>query len=251
MINHVCDGSTERVVRCVELAKPDVVFHLASLALSEHEHKDIEPLIQSNVLFGSQLLEAMKINGVNCLVNTGTYWQHYENEDYNPVCLYAASKQAFESIMEYYVKACGINAITLILFDTYGSDDLRPKILQLLNKAAKSGESLDMSAGKQLIDLVHINDVIEVYMLAAQRLLDGLVSKHVHYAVSSGNPLSLKELVGLYLDVTGQFVKINWGARQYRHREVMVPWSRGVLIDGWTQKIKLDTGLREFAKHRC
>jgi len=201
-------------------------------------------LIRSNVLFGNQLLEAMKVSGVRFLINTGTSWQHYNNEDYNPVCLYAATKQAFEAILEYYVQACDIKAITLKLFDTYGPNDPRQKLFHLLNKAAMSGEPLDMSAGEQLIDLVHVDDVVDAYMIAAQRLLDGKVSVHEDYAVSSGCSLPLKELVALYSDATGWNVNVNWGARPYRFREVMRPWDKGRAIDGWRPKIALGKGLK-------
>lgn len=230
--NHVHDGSTESMVACMDQAKPDVVFHLASLFLAQHATKDVASMIQSNVLFGNQLLEAMKVNGVNCLINTGTSWQHYNNEDYNPVCLYAATKQAFEAILEYYVQACDIKAITLKLFDTYGSDDPRPKLFHLLDKAASSGEPLNMSAGEQLIDLVHVDDVVEAFMVAARRI--GSVRQHEIYGVSSGHPRPLKELVELYAKKSGLHIPVNWGARPYRYREVMVPWSKYETLPGWS-----------------
>ena len=242
--DHIHDGSTEGFVRCVAQAKPDVVFHLASLFLSQHATKDIDTLIQSNVLFGNQLLEAMRVNEVNFLINTGTSWQHNNNEDYNPVCLYAATKQAFEAILEYYIQACGIKAITLKLFDTYGPEDSRPKLFHLLNQAVRTGEPLDMSEGEQLIDLVHVDDVVEAYLIAAQRLLDGKVTQHERYAVSSGQPLSLKKLVELYAAINGQALYVNWGARPYRHREVMVPWNRGIRLLGWYPSVGLTEGIR-------
>lgn len=245
---HSHDGSTAGLIRCVALAKPDVVFHVASLFLAQHQAKDIESLIQSNVLFGTQLLEAMQVIGIKNIINTGTSWQHYNNEDYNPVCLYAATKQAFEALLEYYVQACDFKAITLKLFDTYGADDPRPKIFNLLNKVAARGVPLDMSAGEQLIDLVHIDDVTEAYVIAAQRLLDGQVSQHVCYAVSSGHPLPLKELVHLYAEVTGQAITVNWGARPYRNREVMVPWINGRSLPNWELKINLFEGIPQSCK---
>ncbi len=246
VVNHVHDGSMESMLDCVTQAKPDVVFHLASKTQAEHKPEDVGPLIQSNILFGNQLLEAMRANGVNKLVNTGTFWQHYNNEDYNPVCLYAATKQAFEALLEYYIQACGFKAITLTLFDTYGPNDPRPKLFHLLSKAARSKESLDMSAGEQLIDLVHIDDVVEAYLIAAQRLLEGKVTQHEIYAVSSGQPLPLKELVQLYAEVTKQTVNVNWGARPYRYREVMVPWNRGIRLPNWQATIKLADGFNQL-----
>jgi nucleoside-diphosphate-sugar epimerase len=201
------------------------------------------------VLFGNQLLEAMKVNELSNLINTGTSWEHYNNEVYNPVCLYAATKQAFEVIMEYYIQACGIKAITLKLFDTYGPDDFRPKLFNLLNKAAVTGEPLDMSEGEQLIDLVHIDDVVEAYLISALRLLDKQVTQHERYAVSSGNPLPLKELVKLYAEVTGQAIPLHWGARPYRDREVMVPWFLGSSLPGWKPLVSLSEGISSLMKH--
>jgi hypothetical protein len=88
VINHAHNGTTEDMINIVGEAKPKIVFHLAPLFLFQHESKDVEALILSNVLFGCQLLEAMHINGYRLLVNTGTSWQHFENKDYSPVCLY-------------------------------------------------------------------------------------------------------------------------------------------------------------------
>jgi nucleoside-diphosphate-sugar epimerase len=248
---HEHDGSSDNMLSIMQAASPDIVFHLASLSLSNHQPKDIGPLIASNILFGTQLAEAMVNSDVSRLVNTGTFWQHYQNEDYNPVNLYAATKQAFEDILRYYTETTDLKAISLNLFDTYGPDDPRPKLFHLLNKAAETGEPLDMSPGAQLIDLVHIDDVTEAYIIAAQHLLDGKVSLHERYAVSSGHLMPLNELVQLYTEVTNQAVAVNWSARQYRNREVMVPWNRGQAIEGWSPKVKLEDGLRRVAKHAC
>jgi nucleoside-diphosphate-sugar epimerase len=220
------------------------VFHLASLFLSQHETKDVNSLIKSNLLFGNQLLEAMKVNQVTNLVNTGTSWQHYNNDDYNPVCLYAATKQAFEAILEYYVQACGIKVITLKLFDTYGPDDPRPKLFHLLSAAATSGETLNMSGGEQFIDLVHIDDVTEAYLTAAQRLIECRAQQHERYAVSSGNPMPLRDLVDLYSEVIGSAINVNWGARPYRFREVMKTWTGGSNLEGWQPKYTLADGMK-------
>lgn len=241
---HRYDGSTDSALQAVADSRPTVVFHLASLFLSQHQSRDVAPLMASNVLFGSQLLEAMQVHGVTRLMNTGTSWQHYQNADYNPVCLYAATKQAFEAVLHYYVAAHGLRAITLKLFDTYGPADPRPKLFHLLQKTAQAGQPLDMSAGEQLIDIVHIDDVCAAYQLAAQRLLNDLAQGHESYAVSSGQPLPLKDLVALYAQVTGQNVPINWGARPYRPREVMQPWHSGQPVPGWQPRIALAEGMR-------
>ena len=247
---HVHDGTTESMVNIVTAAKPKVVFHLASLFLSEHVVDDISRLITSNVLFGAQLLEAMTASGISEIVNTGTSWQHYENKPYSPVNLYAATKQAFEDILQYYVEAKHISAITLKLFDTYGPNDPRPKLFHLLNRVATENIPLAMSPGEQLIDLVHIDDVINAFAIAAQHLLRAEVIGHEIYGVSSGNPISLKELVALYEQVVGGKISIEWGGREYRYREVMVPCSDLRTIYGWIPAIDLKNGIHNIASCR-
>ena len=241
--NHIHDGSTAGLIRLVGDANPDVVFHLASLFLSQHEANDVEPLIRSNVLFGSQLLEAVRANGVKRFINTGTSWQNYENRDYSPVNLYAATKQAFEMLLQYYVEAEGLQAITLKLFDTYGPDDPRPKLMNLLKGLEKDRQPLAMSPGEQWIDLVHVDDVVRAYMLAAERLLAGEAKGHEHYAVSSGEPIQLRELVRRIELESGRQLPIKWGGRAYRAREVMTPW-KGDSLPGWAPRMNMAQFIR-------
>ena len=240
---HVYDGSIQSLLQIMREAKPRVVYHLASLFLSGHTPEDVARLIQSNVLFSAQLVEAMKENGIRHLVNTGTSWQHYENHEYSPVNLYAATKQAFEAILQFYIEAHGLKVVTLKLFDTYGPNDPRPKLFHWLQKIADDKSTLAMSPGEQLIDLVYIDDVIEAYMLAAERVQSESYSGHNEYAVSSGKPMKLKELVQKFSELTDREIHVEWGARPYRQREVMVTWDNGETLPGWKPKVSLENGV--------
>ena len=244
---HEYDETTESLCNIVESANPDIVFHLASLFLVRHETIDIIPLIQSNILFSTQLLESMLQNKVSLLVNAGTSWQHYNNEDYCPVNLYAATKQAFESILKYYIDIKALRVITLKLFDTYGPDDKRFKILNLLKKIKESSEPLRMSPGEQMIDLVYIDDVINAFIIASERLLSGQVQEDETYAISSNSPISLKNLIELFEQIVGQKLPIIWAGRPYRDREVMQTWNKGQLLPGWKPIINIETGLNYFS----
>ncbi|MDH5750837.1 MAG: NAD(P)-dependent oxidoreductase [Deltaproteobacteria bacterium] len=247
---HVHDGSTTGLIGIMRQARPDVVFHLASRFLAAHQPEDVESLVASNILLGTQLLEAMDRTGTALLVNAGTSWQHYRNAEYDPVCLYAATKQGFEAIVDYYVNACSIRCVTLKLFDTYGPGDPRPKLMNLLQKIAGTGEELAMSPGEQLVDLVYIDDVAEAFLLAAQRLLDDQGEPREEFAVSSGNPVPLKELAGIFAQVAGKSLNITWGGRQYRPREVMQPWDRGRPLPGWTSRVDLREGISRCLENK-
>jgi nucleoside-diphosphate-sugar epimerase len=241
---HCHDGTSSGMVEVMANAKPEIVFHLASLFLAQHKTEDIESLIISNLLFSTQLVEAMAINGIRHLVNTGTSWQHYNSEDYNPVNLYAATKQAFEDILLYYIEAHGLKATTLALFDTYGPNDPREKLIGLLWKAANSQQPLSMSPGEQMIDLVHVDDVIRAYIRAADKLQDQS-GGHVCYGVSSGTPIRLIDLVAAFQKATKTKLPISFGGRPYRQREVMVPWTSFQSLPEWHAQVPFEIGIRQ------
>ena len=245
---HKYDGSVDCLADTFKSVKPTVVFHLASLFIAQHETKDIEPLIKSNLLFPTQLIEAMTLNDVFNLINTGTSWQHFEDNTYSPVCLYAATKQSFEAILQFYIETTNLKTITLKLFDTYGPDDPRPKLIPLLGKLAKGQHSIAMSPGEQLIDILYIDDVIDAYMIAAGRLLANEAEKSESYALSSAEPVNLKELVAIYSQVVNKELPIDWGSRSYRSREVMIPWSKGKPLPGWKPKVGLKEGIKKVIK---
>lgn len=241
---HTYDGSAKSALDAVAVAKPNVVFHLASLFIAEHQSDQITDLINSNLLFGTHLAEACARNGVKRFINTGTSWQHYRSDGYDPVCLYAATKQAFEDILDFYADAFDMHVITLKLFDTYGPDDPRPKLVNLLVKTTKSGESLGMSPGNQVLDLVHIDDVTRAFEVCAQQLLDSAsCHHHARYSVSSGAPLSVRQLVAVLEQVSGKAINVSFGARPYRGREVMFPWQGGQQLPGWQATTDTRTGL--------
>ncbi len=236
---HEHDGTSTGLIKVLKNAQPMTVYHLASLFLAQHENEDIEALVKSNLLFPTQLLEAIIATGVEYFVNTGTSWQHYNNDEYNPVNLYAATKKAFEDILEYYVQAQNLKACTLQLFDTYGQNDPRQKLITLLWRTAKTNQPLLMSPGEQLIDLVHVDDVVRAFTLAAESLKN---QSHAHtkYGVSSGNPIRLIDLIRIFEKSTNTSLPIIFGGRPYRPREVMDPWTNFQTVPNWipTKEIK-------------
>jgi len=247
----------------------DGVMHLATCYVAEHGPDDIDRLVDANLRFGLQVLEATTKAAVPWLINVGTVWQHYNQEEYNPTNLYAATKQAFEDLIRYYDETTETTFATIQFCDTYGPDDTRRKIFALWKQIAESGQSLAMSAGEQLIDIVHVDDVVSALTLLAAHLQDrpgsrqskqcsavgetqsGQLSKSgpaATFAVSSGNLITLRQLANLFESVSGLTLPIEWGALPYRSREVMVPWQMGIPVPGWEPRVSLEEGIREFLR---
>jgi nucleoside-diphosphate-sugar epimerase len=226
----------------------DGVIHLASLYLASHEPHQIKDLIESNVTFGTTILEASVRTSVKWFINTGTFWQHYNNKTYSPVNLYAASKQAFESISQYYLETSPITLVTIKLADTFGPHDTRSKIVNLLTKIHRSGETLDMSPGKQILDINYIDNIIDgyIHMIGLVSQKDGSKMRGKSYALYAPKRYSLQSLVKVFEKITGTKLLINWGKREYRNREVMIPWNKGRPIPGFKPKHSLENGIRKI-----
>ena len=246
--SHRHHGTTADMITLVRDAQPDAVIHLASLFLGEHKPEDVDELVSSNVLLSNQLAEAMVVNEVKQFINVGTSWQHHEDEDYNPVNLYAATKQAFRALLRYYVEVHQFRVVTLELFDTYGPNDQRGKLFALLDNLRKNGGDIAMSFGAQRLDPVYIDDVCRAFIIALDRLRSEIVQGEETYSICTGDPVHLKELVAIYEKEIGRNLDIAWGGRAYRTREVMQPWSRGATLPGWSPIVSLQEGIRRIVQ---
>lgn len=223
------------------------IIHLASLYLTVHTPEQVKDLVSSNVYFGTAVLEAASHAGcVKWFLNTGSIWQNYnvKGSAYNPVNLYAATKQAFIDMAKYYSDVFGIRFCTLKLCDTYGPNDTRKKLFKLFKDYSESGEVLKMSPGEQKIDLIYITDIIAGFTQLAE-LLSGEMELEDEYVLTSGRQIPLKELAQLFCEVSGRKLNIEWGGRPYRDREVMVPW-KGTPVPGWKAKVSVEEGILDF-----
>ncbi len=227
----------------------DGIIHLASFVQSgDHNSTDVEPLIDTNIKFSTLLLENAVKAKVKWFINTGTYWQNYKNQEYSPVNLYAATKEAFINIARLYFETNLIKFATIKLFDTYGPNDNRPKVFNLWERVAKTGETLGMSPGEQLIDISYIDDIVNAFALLATHLHSNNleITNGSVFAIKAEKRYTLKELAVIFEKVTCSKLNINWGERPYREREVMNPWTKGHLVPGWAPRVTVEEGIKRI-----
>lgn len=230
--------------RLVEI-KPQLVIHLAGVFLSEHRSDNISEMLDSNIDFPTILFDAAYEAGCRQFINTGSCWQNYGGSKYNPVNLYAATKQATEDILEFYVNVKSVKAITLCIFDSYGPDDSRNKVLNIVNQLS-DGDSIDMSGGEQKMYLCYIEDIASAYAQAINVLSNMKDGEYAKYAVRGEKTYSLKEIIDKYLILSKKKIVIRWGKRQYRKREIMDPSGWGTIMPGWHAEYSLEKGLRLY-----
>ena len=210
----------EKNLKIIKKFKPELTIHLATNYLHSHKEKDIEKILNSNINFGTHVLELISKSGCKNFINTSTVWEFYGNKEI-PVNLYAATKSAFGRILSYYQSEYQLRCLTIMLSNTYGEKDERNKIIPYLLKNINNKDNLNFSNGNQVLDFVHIEDVIDCYIIAINKLLNSKKPFNLKYYLK-GELISLKNLVNLFKSIfNSKFIPI-WGVIN-RNRELMRP----------------------------
>jgi nucleoside-diphosphate-sugar epimerase len=223
----------------------DVVVHLATAFIAQHQTADVDALIHSNVLFGAFVLEAAARSGVP-VVNVTSFWQHVDGTLRNPNSLYAATKNALLAIADFYRNRDDLRILDLVLYDVYGERDTRRKLLTVLVEAAKSGKAIELSSGLQLINLLHVDDVVSGILQAVDCLMSG--DQAACYSVKAEAFLTIREVVAEVEVALSVQLEARWGARTDRLGEMLEPWIVADAVPGWRPTIALDTGIRRIAQ---
>lgn len=239
------DGSYKSVETALREIQPDLVYHLAAHYTGAHGARETPQLIAANVTMGGYLLEAMVAAGSPPLVYASTIMAHYNGEKYCPLNLYAATKQAFSDLLTYYTDTGLLRAVTLILSDTYGPGDHRPKVLNLIKRAVQNKESLALSDGKQDYDVVHIDDVVQAFQLAGEQIMQGKWHNE-QFQVAPEKPMTLRETVEFMLQINGLVWTGGWGQRPTPQREIRQAVRIYPILPGWRPQVPLSKGLKNF-----
>jgi nucleoside-diphosphate-sugar epimerase len=246
---HRIDGRTQTLVDLFQQIQPEAVFHLAGLSRRNHVSEDIVPFVEANILLGTQILEAMRLSGCGRIIIAGTYLQHFDTDGYRAFNLYAATKQAFEDLLAYYVDACGVTAVRLTLCDIYSEHDRRPKLMTDIADSWASSTPLHLRDARSRIDLIHVADAAAAFLQAARLIESAVIPGQTlaRYSVSSGRDLTSSELVELFERVSGKALNVVQGnAAPVRN---LTPW-RGAGMPGWMPRISLEEGIVRILQSR-
>ncbi len=241
----IYDGSYKSLLTAMKVAQPELVYHLATYYTRNHGETETPRLIEANITLGAYLLEAMSTCGCSALVYASTVTTHFRGGEYCPLSLYAATKQAFSDLLLYYTDTGLLRAATLILSDTYGPGDHRPKILNLVQQAAQAGDTLLLSDGTQDYDVVYIDDVIRAFRQAGRLVLTQPWKNEV-FQVASEKPQSLRETVELMIWVNSLSLNVIWGGCGTADRGMRRAVHLYPSVPGWKQQIPLHEGLAQL-----
>lgn len=242
---HIYDNTYHSIDEVFKKNNFDCVIHLAANIALNIEPSKISDMVDANLKLGIFILEAMNTYKCKYIINTSSYWQNFMKGQI-PNSLYAATKAAFENIIDYYVWNKKISAISLKLYDVYGHNDHRDKLISNLLRDKNCESKYELTDGKQKIYLVYIDDVLDAYT-HSMSLIQGseFINNHHIYGVKGDNKITLREFVNILESIRKKKFNISWGVINYDKTQIMEPYEEKNLIH-WRPKVSLDKGVKSI-----
>ncbi|MGH2462330.1 MAG: NAD-dependent epimerase/dehydratase family protein [Candidatus Limnocylindria bacterium] len=206
------------------IGKPQVVIHLAWGGLpnySAQRHLDEELPAQR------RFLEGMLMAGLGSLTVTGTCLEYgmqsgalREDMPTAPVTAYGRAKDELCMELERRRQEQPFDLTWARLFYLYGEGQAAGSLLPQLESAMARGDAtFDMSGGEQLRDYLPVEEAARFLVLLAMNGRDnGIVN------VSSGYPVTVRELVEAAIRRRGSSIQLNLGHFPYPAYEPMAFW---------------------------
>ncbi|MCJ8341306.1 MAG: UDP-glucose 4-epimerase GalE [Cetobacterium sp.] len=205
--------------------KIEGVIHFAADSLVGESMTNPGKYFENNVVGSLNLITAMKENGVDKIVFSSTAATYGEPENVPilesdktlPTNPYGESKLIVEKMLKWYDMAYGLKYTVLRYFNVAGAyptgeigedhkteTHLIPIILQVaLGKREKIGiygDDYPTEDGTCIRDYIHVMDLVDVHILAMNRLRAGGESRI--YNLGNGEGFSVKEVIEVAREVT-------------------------------------------------
>lgn len=226
----------DEMTQLTQSIAPHCVFHLATHYVREHTASEIGALIEANVTMGTYLLDALV--GSECTVVSAMSFFQFKGGATSPFSLYSATKQAFMEVTRFYRERQGLDVRNVVLFDTYGPEDTRDKIVPRLISAARNDEHFAMGPSAQPLDLLNVADVLSGLLAAAEPEQPAIM------ALRSDSEVTLRELVSVVERCLGHGMKKTFNDGQPVNTLIRESgdWSAP---GGWSPRVGLDEGINQ------
>lgn len=236
--------SKDDIDACLGSGSFDLVMHFAALAYVGESVSDPESYYDNNVVGTLNLLRSMRCHGVDKLVFSSTCAVYGEPESLpideshpkRPINPYGRSKLTAELMLEDYAQAYNMHSIALRYFNAAGCDpalragerhDPETHLIPLALLAARQsksdstlgclrifGDNFPTSDGSCVRDYIHVTDLCEAHLLAANRLLSGAQIGASAFNLANGSGFSVLEVIQACRAVTGQRIHVSIEARR-------------------------------------
>ena len=204
----------------------DTVIHCATHYVKYHDVKDINKLSNSNILFGNIILENLSSMKVKNFINFSTVWENYNGIKDNYFNLYSVYKKCFSNLLKYYEKkSLNTNFYNLFISDTFGENDKRPKIINVLKNNYKKSLNTNIISSKLYLNLLNIKDIVNSISVIIK-------NKPGHYNLVNNKNYSMSQIINAINNKNNKKIKIKWLSEKQIKERIF----KNKKLIGWTPK---------------
>jgi len=168
----------------------NMVINCATYYSNKNDIETIEKLIQTNIIFCSIILETLK-KKIKKFINFGSMMEYSRGNNFSPKNFYAITKFSFQKIEEFYKKDNPkIKFYDLKLYETYGDNDKREKIIPTIIKKYSQNKNITIVSKNLAMNFVHI----ESLMLAVKMVINNQIQEG-EYCIKNKKFTKIKELI--------------------------------------------------------
>jgi nucleoside-diphosphate-sugar epimerase len=180
-------------------------------------------------------------------INLSSYWQFDVQGNFKSTNIYAASKNSFEVFFNYFVDQKYLNGCSILLYDTYGNNDKREKLINTLIKLPQQNEKFKLNEPYKMINLTHILDVVD----GVKKIIN-LENYSRFYEISNRENIWIESLVKILQDTlyynTPIEYKKNSCSKSQKVSEMhnnRFPWP-----PNWQPNISLESGIQNLINNK-
>lgn len=243
--HHILTTDLDKLV----MFNPDIVIHLATVTTERNSTEIIKPMLAANIEFGVLLLDALtRCSQLRLFVNTGSFAEYrFGPSNINDAYLYAATKSAFRHFCDYYSQLKGFHYLTVVPYTIYGGKPTVKRLMDYIIESLESVEPIDMTAGEQILDFTHVNDLTAFYVHILLNIdMFYNLNNGEEFHIGTGKGTSIRDLVTIVERIYGRKCNINFGGRPYRDRDTMhavAPIAKNLSLVNWRALISLEEGV--------
>ncbi len=236
----------KKIVQEIKIKRPNIIVNCSANQNLGISKKNIPNILHSNLLSNILFInEALQYKNFKGFISFGSKWELGDKKNKKPLNFYAATKKANDTFFKFYENNKSA-LISLKIFDTYGANDTRKKLLNDLLETYKKKRSLNITGGKQYLDYVHIDDLLKLILMIIKDIKFNKLKGFKSYTVSSKKPIRLINLIKKLKKILSKNLKINIGKRKYRQNESKYPTLKTFNYPGWKPKYKLFSELKQI-----
>ena len=240
----------ENLIEQFNLFQPDVCIHLASYLTANDDYRTMHTLLDANIQFTCNILDALKQSGLSLFINTGSFAEYYKGDGkLDPAYLYTATKSASRIFVDYYSKTYNFKQITIAPYTIYGEPDSQKKIIDLIYDSLDNDIPFKLTPGNQMLDFIHLEDITDFFVEIVKYY--NKVDNASVFQLGCGRGNTLRDLTEIMENETGKVANIKWGGKEYRPRDVMYAvanTSTQFHLFGWKAKISLEEGVKKYLR---